>query len=77
MRNASITGTWVIVLTKDGDEFMGLLHYNAGSKEPREVTIRKPTKIIRSEDAIEEEDWGEEILFLEDDIKRIVFMSEV
>ena len=77
MKNASINGTWIIVLTKDGDEFMGTLHYNAGSKEPREITIRKPTKIIRSVDPIEEEEWGEEILFLEDDIKRIVFMNEV
>jgi len=76
MRSASRIGTFVTVLTKDNDEFMGMLHYNAGSKEPREITIRNPTKIIRSVDPIEEE-WGKEILFLEDDIKRIVFMNEV
>ncbi len=77
MKEASRIGTFVTVLTKNDDEFMGLLHYNAGSKEPREITIRNPTKINRSVDPIEEEEWGKEILFLEDDIKRIVFMSEV
>ena len=48
-KNASKKGSWIIVYTNDGEEYMGALHHNSGSDEPREVTIRDPIKIVRLE----------------------------
>ena len=77
-KNASKKVSWIIVYTNDGEEYMGTLHHNSGSDDPREVTIRNPTKIVRLETGeINEITWGKEILFPEKDIKRIVFNSEV
>jgi len=77
MRKASENVTWITVYTNDNEEFMGTLHYNSGSTDPREISIRNPIKIIRQNGDIEEKEWGNEILFLEKDIKRIVFLREV
>ena len=78
LKTASKKGSWIIVYTNDGEEYMGALHHNSGSDDPREVTIRNPTKIVRLENGeYDEIAWGKEILFPEKDIKRIVFESEV
>lgn len=77
-KNASKIFSWIIVYTNDGEEYMGTLHHNSGSDDPREITIRKPSKIVREETGeYTEIPWGKEILFPEKDIKRIVFYSEV
>ena len=77
-KNASKNGSWIIVYTNDGEEYLGKLHYNSGSTQPRELTIREPSKIIRNKEGeYETMEWGEEILFQEKDIKRVVFISEV
>jgi|GEM_PF-4749496 len=77
-KNASNNGSWIIVYTNDGEEYLGELHHNSGSTQPRELTIREPSKIIRNgEGEYEMIKWGEEILFQEKDIKRVVFHSEV
>jgi len=77
MNNASNPPTWLMVCTNDGEEYIGTLNYNSGSVDPRELTIRNPTKVIRRNDDIEEKEWGKEILFLEKDIKRVVFFREI
>lgn len=77
MKNASKAPTWLTVYTNDGEEYMGTLNYNSGSVDPRELTIRNPTKIIRRNDDVQEKEWGKEILFLEKDIKRVVFLREI
>jgi len=77
-KTASKNGSWIIVYTNDGEEYVGKLHHNSGSTQPRELTIRKPSKITRDKEGeYEKEKWGEEILFQEKDIKRVVFDSEV
>lgn len=76
-KNASKNETWLSVYTNDGEEYQGQLHYNSGSIDPREFTIRHPHKIVRQEDQVIEKEWGEEILFIEDDIKRVVFHREL
>ena len=77
-KGASKDGSTFLVYTNDGEEYLGTLHHNSGSEQPREVTLRNPTKILRLENGeIDEKEWGKEILFPEKDIKRIVFNSEV
>lgn len=76
--NASKSGTWVLVYTNNDEEYMGELHYNSGSEDPRELTIRNPYKITRRSDGVtEEKKWGEEILFPEKDVRRVVFFEKV
>jgi len=78
MEKASSQGSWVIVHTSDGQEFMGTLHYSGSGEDPREISIREPTKIIRKDDKVIEKEWGKEILFSENDVKRVVvFYQEV
>lgn len=79
MRSASKEGSWVTVFTSDGKEYKGSLHYSGGEGSPNEITIRKPKLILRdSKGYLEEEvDIGQEVLFNQEDIKRIVFFREV
>ena len=79
MVEAGKTGSWVMVYTDDGHEYLGTLHYSGIGEEPREITIRRPTRIIRDDDGKvkREFDVGKEILFREDDVKRVVFFREV
>ncbi len=67
-------GKFITIFTSDSLEFSGkvrLYHEDA----PREILIEDPIQIIRNKEmeAIDELEWGKEILFTEDDIKRIVF----
>lgn len=79
MRVASKKGCWVIIYTKDGNEYKGILHYSGGKGEPREMSIRKPKLILRDDDwkVKREIKMGKEIFFKEADLQRIVFFKEV
>lgn len=79
MKVASRKGSWIIVYTDDGNEYMGTLHYSGSGEDPREISIRNPTMIIRNNSGeIENEfEWGKEIFFTTDDIKRVVFFKEI
>lgn len=81
MKLAGKEGCWVIIYTDDGREYMGYLHYSgtSGDEFPREISIRNPTVILRDcEWKIKKEiECGKEVLFSEDDVRRIVFYEEV
>ncbi|MFX0207088.1 MAG: hypothetical protein ACFFDT_13955 [Candidatus Hodarchaeota archaeon] len=79
MKEASRKGSWIIVYTSDEKEYMGTLHYSGSGDDPREISIRSPTMIIRNKQGeVENEfDCGKEIFFTEEDIKRVVFFKEV
>lgn len=79
LKMAGKDGCWIIVHTTDGSEYKGILHYYGGKNMPNEISIRKPKLILRDEDSFVKNEFpfGEEILFTEKDIKRIVFFKEV
>lgn len=79
MRTASRKGSWVIVYTKDGKEYKGILHYSGGKGEKQQISIRKPKMIMRDDNwkVMQEFKMGKEIFFKEEDLQRIVFFKEV
>jgi hypothetical protein len=79
MKLASKKGSWVIICTKDGYEYKGILHYSGGGDSPREISIRRPKLILRDNKSkvSKEVKMGKEVLFQEKDIQRIVFFKEV
>lgn len=79
LKLASKKGSWVIVCTKDGHEYKGILHYSGGGDSPREISIRRPKLILRDKKlkVSKEVKMGKEILFQEKDVQRIVFFKEV
>jgi len=79
MRVASRKGSWVIVYTKGGREYKGILHYSGGKGERHEISIRKPKLILRDDKwkVLDEIVMGKEIFFKEEDLQRIVFFKEV
>ena len=70
---------WVIVYTKDGLEYKGRLHiYGTKGEHPRELVIEDPKLIQKSEGKVPKEiKMGSEILFLQEDIRRIVFLQDL
>lgn len=67
---------FVTIFTNDNLEFSGKIRiYSTREDSPREILIEEPIQIIRNEkmEAINEIQWGKEILFTEGDIRRIVF----
>lgn len=68
---------WVLVHTGDGREYYGSLIASSVEGEPREVLLGNPGAVVRAQDgAIKEvHNLGEKMLFLEDDIRRIVFIQ--
>jgi len=79
MRNYAKGGSWITVFTKTGDEYNG--QYNLASmeeEEKREIIMSKPIQIIRDSDKkiINEIKWGEEMIFTEDDIARVLFFRK-
>lgn len=79
LKNASKRISWVLVYTQDECEYKGQLHYSGGEETPHGITIRKPRLILRDDNwkVTKEIKMGEEILFGETDIKRIVFFKKV
>ncbi len=79
MKEAGQKGTWVTIHTNDDCEYIGYLHYSGGGDKPKDLTIREPELILRDKnwDITKKIEMGKEILFLEKDIKRIVFYKEI
>ena len=69
---------WVVVYTEKGLEYKGRLHiYGTKGEHPRELVIEKPKLIKRNKEGkvLNEIKMGSEILFLQKDIRRIVFLQ--
>jgi len=80
MGRANKKNSWVIVYTKDGLEYKGILHvYGAKGERPRELVIEKPKQILRDKSGkvSNQVEMGSELLFLQDDIRRIVFFKSL
>ena len=77
-RAESKKNPWVIVYTENGLEYKGRLHiYGTKGEYPRELVIEKPKLIQRNSEGkvLKETKMGSEILFLQKDIRRIVFLQ--
>lgn len=70
---------WLLVYTTDGKEYKGTLDYFDAGEEPNSISIKRPIQILRDDDfrVTEEFEMGEEIIFKEHDISRVVSLSEV
>lgn len=69
-------GKFITIFTTDNLEFSGKIRiYSTREDSPREILIEDTIQIIRNKkmEAIEEVEWGKEILFTEGDIRRIIF----
>ena len=79
MKIAGKEGAWVIIYTTDDCEYKGALHYFGGVESPKEVSIREPILIVRDKqmNVTKEIPMGEEILFSEKNIARVVFFKKV
>ncbi len=71
-------GGYLIVITKDGKEYIGKLH-SFGEDDTKELVLRDPEQIIRNKKmkVISKFKVGREILFLKNDISRILFFNEI
>ena len=69
---------WLFVQSVDGKEYYGSLAAASVEGEPREILLLSPRLVKRSEDGQLESlvPIGEEMLFLESDIRRVVFYSK-
>ena len=80
MGRADKSNSWVIVYTKDGFEYKGILHlYGTKGEHPRELVIEKPKLILRDKNGklLNEIKTGSEILFLQEDIRRVIFFDSL
>jgi len=67
---------WVIIYTKDGKEYKGIINYFAIEKEKKSLTISTPKIIFRDDNfvLIDELLLGDEMYFSNKDILRILFL---
>ena len=80
MGRADKSNSWVIVYTKDGFEYKGILHLSGTKGEhSRELVIEKPKLILRDKNGklLNEIKTGSEILFLQEDIRRVIFFDSL
>jgi hypothetical protein len=72
-------GGLMMVYTNDGLEYKGELHMAGTDQERRDVVMRKPKLILRDKDwnIKNEIEMGKEILFVEGDIRRVVFFDDL
>ena len=71
---------WVIIHTEKGLEYKGRTHvYGTEGENNRELVIEEPKLIIRDKNGkvLEEKPMGAEILFLQNDVRHIVFLEEL
>lgn len=71
---------WAIVYTENGLEYKGRLHiYGIEGEHNRELVIEEPKLIKRDNNGkvLNEIQVGREILFLQNDIKRIAFLEDL
>lgn len=68
-------GSWITVMTSTGREYGGKYRMAGISEDKREIIISKPVEVIRDNTGavLNEIDWGEELVFTEGDISRVVF----
>lgn len=79
-RADSTKNWWVIVYTQNGLEYKGRLHvYGTEGEYRRELVIEEPKLIQRDSDGRvkREVQAGKEILFSQQDIRRIAFLEEL
>jgi hypothetical protein len=69
-------GAWVAVFTTTGQEYRGFLNYLGGEGQPKEITIKEPTFVLRDKNwtLLKEVSVGEQMYFSEKDIARILFI---
>ncbi len=67
---------WLIVITKDGSEYKGIMT-KAGIEEERSIIISNPVQIVRDDFKVVKAEipYGLKLLFKEEDIARIMFLS--
>jgi hypothetical protein len=71
---------WVMVHTEKGLEYKGRTYlYGTEGENNRELVIEEPKLIVRDEKGkmLLEKPMGQEILFLQNDIRRVVFLEEL
>ncbi len=73
------SGAYVIIYTQNGLEYKGKLHYSGREEAPKDVIIHNPKLILRNKNwnVIEEIEMGNELLFTEKDIARILFFKDI
>lgn len=76
--NKKYDDIWVIVYSSDGKEYKGSIGYWGIGQDSKEITIVEPYRILRDEKfkKIEDVYLGEEMLFTEKDILRVLFMKQ-
>jgi hypothetical protein len=71
---------WVLVYTELGSEYKGRLHlFGTEGEHKHEIVLEKPKLIIRNEEGKVDKEFqiGSELLFLQKDVRRIVFLDTV
>lgn len=70
--------TWVVVITRTGQEYMGKFRAAGIATDRRELIMSKPVQIFRDEKGnfIQEMEIGKEVIFTEEDISRVFFLSD-
>jgi len=79
MENYLKGGSWITVFTKTGDEFKGKYNMASVSEEAkREIIMSQPIQISRDDNKkkIKVIKWGEEMIFTEGDIARVLFFRK-
>lgn len=74
----ALTGSWVKIITKTGEEYTGKYRYASEEDEERSMLINEPSQVIRDKDGtiISTYEIGKELLFTEGDIARVFFFKD-
>lgn len=72
-------GGYLIVYTHNGLEYKGKLHFSGKNETSKELVIREPKQILRDKEwkVIGEIEMGNELLFTEKDVQRVVFFKDL
>lgn len=78
-KSAAAKGSYILVYTADGKEYMGELFLAGVSESSKEITLRNPTVILRDSEGYVLSDFeiGKNILFKESDVRRVVFLKDI
>lgn len=78
-KSAAAEGSYVLVYTADGKEYMGELCFAGVSESSKEITLRNPTVVLRDSEGCVLGDFeiGKNILFKENDVRRVVFLKDI
>ena len=77
--SAAKKGSYVLVYTIDGKEYIGELCLAGVSGSPREIVLKNPRVILRDSEwaVMDDFEMGNNILFKENDVRRVVFLKEI